>query len=41
MDKNVFLSLLAMDSYNRVYNRRLKISDREGGAIIVAHYALR
>lgn len=32
MDKNVFLSLLSLDSYNRIYGRRIKLDGREGGA---------
>jgi hypothetical protein len=33
MNKNVFLSLLSLDSYNRVYGRRLLLNKREGGAL--------
>ena len=32
MDKNVFLSLLSLDSYNRIYGRRVKVDLREAGA---------
>jgi hypothetical protein len=32
MDKNVFLSLLSLDSYNRIYGRRVKVDLRQNGA---------
>ncbi len=33
MDRNVFLSLLSMDSYNRIYGRRVSFDSRSDGAI--------
>jgi hypothetical protein len=40
MDRNVFLSLLSMDAYNRKGDRRIILDSRDGGATKIGDAAL-